>query len=69
MRSFQFNDVHHTFEGKLIEIEPVAHVIVRGNGLWVIIDKHSPVAFLADCFNAVHGAPVEFYRASDTVCA
>ena len=67
MRILHLDDVHNPLEGKLVEIEPVAHVVVSGYGLRIVVDEHSPVALLADGLNAVHRAPVELHRASDAV--
>ena len=67
MRILHLDDVHNPLECQLIEIEPVAHIVVSGDGLRVIVDEHSPVALPADGLNAVHRAPVELHRASDTV--
>ena len=44
VRRFKVYDVHDPLEGQFIKIEPVAFVIVRRDGLRVIIDQHSPVA-------------------------
>ena len=67
VRSLKVDDVHHPLEGKLIEIEPVAHIVVCGDGLRVVVDQHSPVALLLDCLEAGHRAPVEFHGRTDPV--
>ena len=54
MRILEFNYIHDPLEGQLIEIEPVALVVVSGNGLGVIVYKHSPVALLLDGLKASH---------------
>ena len=35
---FQFDDVHNALEGEFVKVEPVAHVIVGGDGLGVVVD-------------------------------
>ena len=67
VRSLKVDDVHHPLEGELVEIEPVAHIVVCGDGLRVVVDQHSPVALLLDCLEAGHRAPVELDRRSDPV--
>ena len=63
----QLIDVHHPFKGELIEIEPVAHVIVCRHGLRVVVDHHTAVPFFPDGVQCIHRAPVEFDGTSDPV--
>ncbi len=37
MRLLQVDDIHHTLEGQLIEVETVAHIVVGRYGLRVIV--------------------------------
>ena len=67
VRILELDDVHHSLEGQFVEIEPVAHVIVGGHGLRVVVDEHSPVALFLDRLQAGYRAPVEFNRGTDPV--
>ena len=40
MRLLHLNDIHHTLEGQLVEVETVAHIVVGRYGLWVVVDHH-----------------------------
>ena len=52
LRSLQGNDVHYPFERQLVEVEPVAHVVVGGNGLGIVVDHDAPPALPADLLHA-----------------
>ena len=67
VRGLKVDDVHHPLEGELVEIEPVAHVVVGGDRLRVVVDQHSPVALLLDGLETGHGTPVEFHGRTDPV--
>ena len=56
------DDVKHPFEGELVKIESVAGVVVCRNGLRIIVYHDAPVAFLSDCVEGLHSAPVELNR-------
>ncbi len=66
-RLLQVDHVEHTLERQLIEVETVAHVIVRRNRLWIIVDHDGLVTQLACGLYRVDGAPIEFHRRTDTV--
>ncbi|CUP62700.1 Uncharacterised protein [Segatella copri] len=40
MRLLHLDDIHHTLEGQLVEVETVAHIVVGRYGLWVVVDHH-----------------------------
>ena len=67
VRILQFEDVHHTLEGQLVEVEAVAHIIVCGDGFRVVVYHHAAVALLADGVQCLHTAPVELYGRADAV--
>ena len=67
MWAFKVNYVHHTLKGQLVEVEAVAHVIVGGNSLRVVVYHHRAVAFFADGLQGLHTAPVELYRRANAV--
>ena len=67
VRLLKLVDVHDALECELVEIEPVAHVIVSGNRFGVVVDHNSPVAFLPDGVERIDGAPVELHGTSDAV--
>ena len=67
VRLLELVDVHDALECELVEIEPVAHVIVSGNRFGVVVDHNSPVAFLPDGVERIDGAPVKLHGTSDAV--
>ncbi|MPM32623.1 hypothetical protein SDC9_79188 [bioreactor metagenome] len=67
MRIFEFVDIHYPFISKLIEIEPVTHIIIGGNGFRIIIDHDPSPSALPDSLKSIHRTPVKFYRASNPV--
>ena len=68
-RYLEIQDIQHPFEGEFIEIQPIAHVIVRGYRLGVVVDHHRTVAFFANCVECLHTAPVEFNRRTNAIGA
>ena len=60
--TFQVQDIHHTFEGQFIKIQPVAHVIVCGYRLRIIVDHHTSISFLANGVKCLNTTPVKLYR-------
>ena len=67
VRVLQVEDVHDALEGELVEVEAVAHVVVGGDGLGIIVNHHTAVALLADGVQGLHAAPVELYAGADAV--
>ena len=67
--TFQVDDIEDAFETQLVEIEAVAHVIVGGNGLGVVVYHDALVTELACCLYGIDGAPVELYAGTDAVSA
>ena len=67
MRVLKLEDIHNTFEGKLVEVEAVAHVVVRRYRLRIVVDHHRAPALLANRVQRLHTAPVELHRASDAI--
>ena len=63
----QLEDIHHALESQLVEIEAVAHVVVGGDGLRVVVNHHGAVSVLADSLERLHAAPVELHGGADTV--
>ena len=67
MRIFQFENIHHTLEGQLIEVKTVAHVVIGRYCLRIIIDHDAAPAFLADRIQRLHATPVEFNGRTDAI--
>ena len=67
MRLLHLDDIHHTLEGQLVEVETVAHIVVGRYGLWVVVDHHRAPAFLADGVQCLNATPVELYGRTDAV--
>ena len=63
----QLEDIHHALEGQLVEIKAVAHVVVGGDGLGVVVYHHGAVSVLANGLERLHAAPVELHGGADTV--
>ena len=61
MRVLQFDDVHHTLEGEFVKVEAVAHVVVGGDCLRVVVDHHRTVAILPDSVKCLNTTPVKLY--------
>ena len=69
LRGLEPDDVHDPFERQFVEIQPVAHVVVRGDGLGIVIDHYTPPALPADLLHAGYGTPVELDGTADVVFA
>lgn len=50
----QLKDIHHTLEGKLVEIKAVAHIIVGRYRLGIVVDHHGAVTLLTDRIQGLH---------------
>ena len=59
MRILQFDNIHDAFEGQLIEIETVAHIIISRNGLRVVVNHHRTVTVLSDGIKCLNATPIE----------
>ena len=67
VRLFQVDDIHHTLECQLIEVETVAHIVVGRYGLRVIVDHHRAPTLLTDGIQCLHTTPVELNGRTDAV--
>ncbi len=67
MGLLKLENIHHAFKRKFVEVEAVAHVVVRRHGLRIIVYHHRAPALLLDGHKRVHRAPVELYRRTDAV--
>ena len=61
------DDVHHTLEGQLVEVQTVAHIVVRRHRLRVIVDHHRAPALLADGVQRLHATPVELHAGANAI--
>ena len=61
VRLFEFVDIHHPFICELVEIQTVAHIIVRRDRFRVVVYHHASVAFVPDGLEGIHRTPVEFH--------
>ena len=59
MRHLHLDDIHHTLEDQLGEVETVAHIIVSRYGLRGVVDHHRAPAFLAVGVQCQNATPVE----------
>ena len=64
---FQIDDIKDTLQGKLVEIQAVAHVVVGRNGLRVVVNHDGFVTLLACGIDGVDGTPVELHARTDAV--
>ena len=67
VRFLQVADIEHPLVGQLVEVEAVAHIVVSGYGLRVVVDHDSAPAALADGLQGIDAAPVELHGAADAV--
>ena len=67
MGALEFDNVHDALEGEFIKIEAVAHVVVGGDGLGIVVDHHRAVAQFANGVQSLHAAPVELHAGTDTI--
>ena len=63
-RLLQVDNVEHTLEGELVEVETVAHVVVRRNGFGVIVNHDGLVAQLAGSLNQAQPLIFHSYNSS-----
>ena len=66
-RNLQIGDVQHPLERQLVEVEPVADVVVGRDRLGIVVDHHRAKSLLADRVQRADAAPVELDRTSDAV--
>ncbi|EJP32999.1 hypothetical protein HMPREF1146_0001 [Prevotella sp. MSX73] len=64
---FEVDDVEHALLGEFVEIEAVAHVVVGGDGLGVVVDHDGLVAQTACRGDGVDRTPVKLHRRADAV--
>jgi hypothetical protein len=64
---FDVDDVLHVLERQRLEVEPVAGVVVGGDGLRVAVHHHRLVSGLAQSEAGVHAAVVELDALADAV--
>ena len=65
----QFNYVHGTLKRKLVEKQPVAHIVIGAHCFGIKIDHYTPVTFVPGSSKRIYRTPVELNRTSDTVSA
>ena len=65
----EVDDVEHSFKRQLVEVEAVAHVVVRRDGLRVVVYHDALVAELAGGLYGVDRTPVELHARADAVSA
>ena len=64
---FEVQYVEYAFERQLVEIEPVAHVVVGRYRFGIVVDHDRLVAELAGRLHGIDRTPVEFDGASDAI--
>ena len=69
VRTLQVEDIHHALEGELVEVETVAHIVVCGDGLGVVVDHDGAVALATDGLQGLDATPVKLHGTTDTVGA
>lgn len=68
-RLLELVDAQHRLERELLEVEPVADVIVGGDRLRIAIDHHGRVLESLQLLDASDAAGVELHRGTDSVDA
>ncbi len=69
VRLLKVQNIHDSLKRQLIEIEPVAHVVVGRYGFRIVVDHHGAPALLLDRHQGIDRTPVEFNRGTDAVCS
>ena len=64
---FEFQNIHYAFESQFIEIEAVAHIVIRRYGFRIIVNHNAAPPFLANCIQCLNTTPVELNRRTDTI--
>ena len=67
MGILEFDDVHDALEGEFVEIETIAHVVVCGDSLGIVVDHHGAVSLAADGVEGLYATPVELYAGADAI--
>ena len=67
MRIFQFKDIHYPFEGKFVEVEAVAHIIVCRYSFGIIVDHNTAIPLFTNGIQCLYTAPVKLYGRPDTI--
>ena len=66
LRFLKVDDIHDVFDGERLEIELIGEGIVGRDGLWVVVDDDSLIAFLLNRPNSVRGRIVELNALTDS---
>ena len=67
MRILKFQNIHHTLEGQFVEVQTVAHIVVRRYGFRIIVNHDTAPSLFANGIQSLYATPVKFYRRPDTV--
>ena len=67
MGRLKVKDVHDALKGEFVKVEAVADVIVRRNRFGIIVNHDGTVAFLANCVESLHTAPVKFHGGTNAI--
>ena len=67
VRLLERADFQHALQAQFVEEEPVADVVIGGDGFRIVIDHNGLEAVLFQRFDGAYGAPVELYAAADAV--
>ena len=63
----EVGDVEHALQGQLVEVEPVADVVVGRDRFGIVVDHYRTQPLPADRVQRIDATPVEFHRAADPV--
>ena len=67
VRSFEVENVEHAFKGQFVKVKTVAHIIIRRHRLWIVVDHHRAIAFLANRIECLYATPVKFNRRTNAI--
>ena len=67
MRILQFQNIHHTLEGQFVEVQTIAHIVVRRYGFRIIVNHDTAPSLFANGIQSLYATPVEFYGRTDTI--
>ena len=67
VRLLKVENIHNSLVGELVEVEPVAHVIVGRHRFGIVVDHYRTPALALNSHQRIDRAPVKLNRATDAV--
>ena len=67
LRYLQFDNIHYPLEGKFIEIQAVAGIVIRAYRFGIVINHDRTIPHFPNRVQGTHPAPVKFHATADTI--